>query len=426
MKRQFPIENMVLHRGNGHTLHRQLYMLLRGLIEKRSLPSGSSLPSTRRLAEVLQIGRNTVIAAYEQLALEGFVSIAGGRRPVIAGLPVHHKVKQDVQVSAEQLLSRRGRDMARLPFHHGAPGVLAFHPGLPDAQFFPFNAWSKLLTRRAKRSDLFGTYHVTGYPPLREALASYLAASRGVNCEPEQIIITSGAQSAFDVLARVLTDPGDAVWMEEPGYYGAAAAFVSAGATLMPFRVSKSGWDITPPPKKPRLIFVTPSCHYPLGHTMNMEQRLQLVQVADRLGAWIIEDDYDSEYRFQGQPIPPCKVWRPGTRWCLSAHLRRSSFRPCAQATWWFPEPARCRQRGTERDRAIRTPDDTGSPRRFHQRGLPLAALAAYAQALRGPPPPLHRRVHTACGSVDGSGTNRIRYPNGRIFPGPAQGQESR
>ena len=186
MKSQFPIENIVLRRGNGQTLHRQLYLLLRGLIEKRSLPSGSALPATRQLADDLQIGRNTVIAAYEQLALEGFVSIARGRRPVVSGLPVQHKVEHNSRTSTDQLLSRRGRHMARLPFHHGAPGVLAFHPGLPDAQNFPFNTWSRLLTRRAKqaRNELFGTYHVTGYPPLREALARYLAASRGVDCEP--------------------------------------------------------------------------------------------------------------------------------------------------------------------------------------------------------------------------------------------------
>ena len=184
--------------------------------------------------------------------------------------------------------------------------MLAFHPGMPDADNFPFNTWSKLLARRAKlaRGDLFGTYHVTGYPPLCEAIARYLTASRGVICRPEQIVVTNGAQSAFDLLARILIDPGDAVWMEEPGYYGAGSAFVSAGAKLSPLQVDEPAGISTPPPTLPRLIFVTPSCHHPLGVTMPMEQRLNLIHLAAEWNAWIIEDDYDSEYRFQGQPIP--------------------------------------------------------------------------------------------------------------------------
>jgi GntR family transcriptional regulator/MocR family aminotransferase len=117
-------------------------------------------------------------------------------------------------------------------------------------------------------------------------------------------VVTNGAQSAFDLLARLLIDPGDTVWMEEPGYYGAGAAFLSAGANLAPLQVSDSGWNLEPPPVVPRLIFVTPSCHHPLGVTMPMEQRLNLIHMAENWNSWIIEDDYDSEYRFQGQPIP--------------------------------------------------------------------------------------------------------------------------
>ena len=128
--------------------------------------------------------------------------------------------------------------MLSQPYHHGKPGMLAFHPGMPDPDNFPFNTWSKLLSRRAKLAhlDLFGTYHVKGYPPLCEAIARYLTASRGVKCEAEQIVVTNGAQSAFDLLARILIDDGDTVWMEEPGYYGAGSAFVSAGAKLSPLR----------------------------------------------------------------------------------------------------------------------------------------------------------------------------------------------
>jgi GntR family transcriptional regulator/MocR family aminotransferase len=231
-------------------------------------------------------------------------------------LPTFPAAARKAEAVGQKALSARGRLMSNQPFHHGHPSVTAFHPGLPDADHFPFNTWARLLTRRAKslRGDLFGSYHVTGYPQLREALSRYLAASRGVSCTPDQVVVTNGAQAAFDLLARLLTDPGDAVWMEEPGYYGARAAFVSAGATLLPLKVDSGGWDLSPPARPPRAIFVTPSCHHPLGVTMTMEQRLTLIRCAGDWKAWIVEDDYDSEYRFQGQPIPALQGTATDTR----------------------------------------------------------------------------------------------------------------
>jgi len=306
MALSFSVGNITLDRKSDVALHRQLYRQIRELIEARSLPSGLALPATRVLAKDLAIGRNTVIAAYDQLSLEGFLKMVRGSGPLVKELPHYAPPAKRAKQTGEQVLSARGRMMTEQPYHHGKPGVAAFHPGLPDAGNFPFNTWSKLLTRRAKlaRGDLFGTYHVGGYPPLCEAIARYLMASRGVDCRPEQIIITNGAQSAFDLLARLLIDPGDGVWMEEPGYYGAGAAFLAAGAKLHPLRVNDDGWDLAPPPQKPRVIFCTPSCHYPLGLTMPMQQRLTLMRMASDWNGWIIEDDYDSEYRFQGQPIP--------------------------------------------------------------------------------------------------------------------------
>lgn len=302
----YRLETLQLDRDCGINLDRQIYRQLRQLIERRMLPSGTALPSTRLLARDLGLGRNTVIAAYEQLALEGFLAIERGSAPVVKGLPASESRPAAEGPTGDAALSRRGRVMSEQPFHHGTPGITAFHPGLPDADNFPFNTWSKLLNRRAKqaRGDLFGTYHIMGYPPLCEAIARYLTASRGVVCAPEQVVITNGAQAAFDLLARLLTDPGEAVWMEEPGYYGAGAAFIAAGARLEPLRVDDRGWDLTPPATTPRVIFTTPSCHHPLGLTMAMAQRLNLLRMAAEWHAWVIEDDYDSEYRFQGQPIP--------------------------------------------------------------------------------------------------------------------------
>ena len=306
MTTTFPIDGIILDRTNPANLHRQLYAQLRNLIERRVLPSGSALPSTRIMAKDLSVGRNTVIAACDQLALEGYLALRPRTPPLVMALPTPAMAQEKIFSKAGNPISWRGKIMLAQPYHHGKPGLLAFHPGLPDPDNFPFNTWSKLLSKRAKlaRHDLFGTYYVKGYPPLCDAIARYLATSRGVNCKPEQIVITNGAQSAFDLLARLLIDPGDTVWMEEPGYYGAGAAFLSAGAKLSPLQVNDSGWNLEPPPVTPRLIFVTPSCHHPLGVTMPMEQRLNLIHMAEAWNVWIIEDDYDGEYRFQGQPIP--------------------------------------------------------------------------------------------------------------------------
>ena len=252
------------------------------------------------------IGRNTVIAACEQLALEGYLAIAPRTPPLVDGPAERHRRRgedigrgqqSDVGARADHAVAALSPRQAR---HAGVPS------GHARPRQFPVQHLVALLSRRAKlaQHDLFGTYHVTGYPPLCEAIARYLTASRGVKCKPEQIVVTNGAQSAFDLLARILTDPGDAVWMEEPGYYGAGSAFVSAGAKLSPLQVNEPAGISMPPPAIPRLIFVTPSCHHPLGMTMPMEQRLKLLHLAEAWNAWIIEDDFDGEYRFQGQPIP--------------------------------------------------------------------------------------------------------------------------
>src|SRR3954451_208832 len=249
MKQSFPIDGILLDRDSPDNLHRQLYRQLRSLIERRVLPSGHALPSTRVMAKDLKVGRNTVIAACDQLALEGYLAIRPRTPPLVMDLPSPAVAERRAAVEAENAISARGRVMLEQPYHHGRPGMLAFHPGMPDPANFPFNTWSKLLARRARRAhvDLFGTYHVKGYPPLCEAIARYLTASRGVRCQADQIVVTNGAQSAFDLLARIVIDAGDTVWMEEPGYYGACSAFVSAGARLSPLRVSEAGWELRPP-----------------------------------------------------------------------------------------------------------------------------------------------------------------------------------
>lgn len=302
------LDAIILDRSLHTTLNRQLYDRLRALIAERALAPGTQMPSTRQLAKDLGIGRNTVVAAYEQLITEGFLQNRTTARPVVVDLPSGPLRHDDDRAhSFRPAISSRGQMMISQHFYYGAAGQPSFHPGMPDAQEFPFTTWSRLLARRAasSRDALFGTYDVLGFPLLREAIANYLNAARGMRCSADQVVVITGAQGAFDLLARLLLDPGDAVWMEEPGYFGAQAALETAGAHLIPLHVDGSGWKFDPfPTPTPKIICVTPSCQHPLGATMRMEQRLRLLEIAETCNAWIIEDDYDSEYRFQGQPVP--------------------------------------------------------------------------------------------------------------------------
>lgn len=318
MKNFLPFDSLHIDRRVATPLQQQLYGQLRQMIEERMLSGGSRLPSSRSLATELGLSRNTVTAAYEQLATEGYVHVRRGALPAVAELPQGPPRGGLRPISGEgSLVSERGRAMHEQPYHHGSVGHLNFHPGMPDPQAFPFRIWGQLLSRRAMSAhrDLFGSYNIGGYPELRQVIADYVKVARGVRCTPEQVVITTGVQAALDLLGRVLLDPGDSVWMEEPGYFGAQAAFVAAGARLLPLHVDAEGWRLEPPVgPTPRLIFVTPASQQPLGQTMRTEQRLRLLEQAERLGALVVEDDFDGEYRFEGQPVPALQGMAPPDR----------------------------------------------------------------------------------------------------------------
>ena len=306
MRQTFPLDLVILDRAAEEPLYQQLYVLLRNMIETHVLPSGIEVPSTRELAADLDIARNTIIAAYDQLLTEGFLLARPNARPIVVELPKPASVIA-AKATSKRSISKRGEALAHQTIHHGSPGQFAFHPGMPDAMSFPYKEWSKILARRASQrgENLFGTYHVTGLPALREAIATYLRGSRGVECTADQIVVTTGAQAGFDLLARLLLDPGDRVWMEEPGYFGAQAAFVTAGGQIAPLHVDAEGWKLDlPAGPNPRIFFVTPACQHPFGSTMSIEQRVRLFELAETSDAWIIEDDYDGEYRFDGRPVP--------------------------------------------------------------------------------------------------------------------------
>ncbi len=303
-----PLDVLTVDRVSAVQLQRQLYDALRQYILQGKLPPDSRLPSTRALAEQLQLARNTVIAAYDQLLAEGYIEtrVGSGTRVASRLQPRGPSALHSRQYSA-LTLSKRGSVIANQSQPRRHANTTNVQPAFPDVEYFPFKLWSRLVARNARKrdDDLLGFESFAGHIRLRRALANYLGVARGIDCTPQQIIIVTGAQAALDLLARILIDENDSVWIEEPGYMGAHNAFLGAGATIAPLRVSRRGWRLTDPTlPAPRLIYVTPSCQWPFGTIMRMEQRQQLLSIADEHRAWIVEDDYDGEYRFHGRPVP--------------------------------------------------------------------------------------------------------------------------
>ncbi|MCI0491123.1 MAG: PLP-dependent aminotransferase family protein [Blastocatellia bacterium] len=310
-------------------IHRQIYDCVREAILTRRLKAGACLPSTRALAEELQVSRNTVITAFEQLLAEGYIEGRGGSGTFVAhALPDDLlRVREERNVYARashkdsflrsaqgvfkgRSLSERGALLARTQSSSSRDEskVRAFQPGLPAIDEFPFETWGRILSKRWRRLPRarLGFGDQAGYLPLREAVADYLGSARGVRCEPEQVIIVSGSQEGLDLSARVLLDPGDAAWIEDPGYLGARGALLGAGAQLVPVPVDEHGLDVAAGEAlshKAKVAYVSPSHQYPLGVVMSLSRRLELLEWASRSGAWILEDDYDSEYRYAGRPL---------------------------------------------------------------------------------------------------------------------------
>ncbi|KAB8145246.1 PLP-dependent aminotransferase family protein [Chloroflexia bacterium SDU3-3] len=298
--------------------YRQLYDALRDAILSGRLAPGSRLPATRTLAQEIGASRNTVVSAFELLLAEGYLETRVGD-----GTYISRHIPDDLLRSGPPpiesapaapgagALSARGAQIAAIaaapPLATNAP--LAFRPGMPAVDLFPFELWGKLAAKvmRAPSPELLRYGDPAGYAPLREAIASYLSSSRGVACTPQQVIIISGSQQGIDIIGRLLLDPGDVALLEDPGYLGARGALLGLGARVVPVPVGPEGIDIaaaraTSP--NARLVYVTPSHQYPTGITMSLARRLALIEWARDHSAWILEDDYDSEFRYVGRPLP--------------------------------------------------------------------------------------------------------------------------
>jgi GntR family transcriptional regulator/MocR family aminotransferase len=296
-------------------LYRWLYEELRSAILAGRLRPGARLPATRDLAAQYGISRPTIVTSFEQLRSEGYVEgKVGSGTYVSKTLP--DELLQAPRAKSVAGARRRGialsayaRRLRALPRSESRP-ARAFRANQPALDVFPTDLWAQVAARRLRRvsARLLAGGEALGYRPLREAVAEYLNTSRGVKCTADQVLIISGVQQALDRTAHLLLDAGDPVWMEEPGYPGAAVVFRAVGARICPVPVDSEGLNLEAGRRRwkqrPRLVYVTPAHQFPLGVTMSLRRRLSLLEWARRSRTIIFEDDYDSEYRYSGRPIP--------------------------------------------------------------------------------------------------------------------------
>jgi GntR family transcriptional regulator/MocR family aminotransferase len=307
------VANLIaIDRRSSKPLRQQIYEEFRDRVLRRELQSGQLVPSTRELSRDLRVSRLPVLEAYAQLLAEGYFEARTGSGTFIAAsLQVFSTTPQSaapVRPPQKRPISRRAASLPKYERPSWAESLGPFQVGQPDLHDFPMDVWSRLVGRYARSLRVKGLQYGDpfGMPELRRAIATYLQASRAVRCTPEQIIIVSGSQQALDLSARVLLDPDVPVWVEEPGYWLVHHVLAAADCRTMPVPVDANGLDVRAGIKlcpNARAAFVAPSHQYPLGVTMTAARRLELLAWADAANAWIIEDDYDSEYRYDSAPI---------------------------------------------------------------------------------------------------------------------------
>jgi GntR family transcriptional regulator / MocR family aminotransferase len=294
----------------GEPLFRQLYLGLRGAILLGTFHGGERFPSTRDLAEQLGVSRTIVLLAYEQLLAEGFVVARGGSGTYVSeGLsatPRNTSAKSaEIRLSAFGTLAVAAEPTLSLLHRRSAQVHYDFAYARSDVESFPLEMWRRILMRQARRASLrqldYGP--AAGSLALREAISAHLRRSRAVVCDPSQVIVVNGSQQALDLAARLLLERGDCVAIEDPQYQGGREIFRAAGARLNAVPVDRDGLDPARLPNRAKIAFVTPSHQFPTGAILPLARRLALLEWAKRAQAVIIEDDYDGEFRYEGQPL---------------------------------------------------------------------------------------------------------------------------
>jgi GntR family transcriptional regulator/MocR family aminotransferase len=326
---------------------RQIYLQLRSAILSGTLRRATKLPSTRELAAQLGVSRSAVVAAFEQLLAEGYASGKKGAGTYIASdlpepFPAHHGRKKRPVPVAKTAASWSDRDgfvdvttqSDERPFNLGRT--------LVDAR--TAELWRKL-SARGLRS--FGRHHLGygdphGMPELRKSVCDYLRAARAVRCEPGQIVITAGTQQAVDIVTRVMQGPDKEVWIEDPGYSLTRLALTAAGAKVRPIPVDQFGINVAEGIRrapKARAVFITPSHQFPKGVVLSMPRRLELLAWARESGAWIVEDDYASEFRYGGRPLASLQASMTPSASSMSEPSTRRCLQDCDSATPWCRLP---------------------------------------------------------------------------------------
>lgn len=315
-------------RASGRSLPVQLYWEIRANILSGKLPRGSRVPASREMASLYGVSRGTVVTAYEQLIAERYLQARKG-----TGTFVSIKVPETLPQAAP-------KSRSTAPVQNDAQ-PLRFHE--PALDSFPMDVWTRVASHRLRRvpSQMLAGGDAFGYAPLREALVDYLHRSRGVVCRPEQVVITSGTNHSLDLVLRTILRPEEAVWMEDPGSPAAVAALRNAGARVVPVRVDELGLDPRHGMRQEAeatAVYLTPARQFPLGMTMPLERRLAVIQWARQARAYILEDDYDSEFRYDGKPVPAMQGLDPSGRVILMGSFNVTLFPALRLAYMVIPE----------------------------------------------------------------------------------------
>jgi GntR family transcriptional regulator/MocR family aminotransferase len=292
--------------GRGDLSARIYRQLLDAILDGRLRP-GERLPPTRELARRLDVSRNTVAVAYERLAAEGVVSGRIGAGTHVSGEPIRSVHARHAPAGTGVQPRPLWRLAARATPPKPPAAAYDFRVGSPDARLFPFTAWRRLVARELRPGSLrWETYgDPGGHAGLRDAIARRVGVSRTVRADADDVIVTQGAQQAFDLIGRVLIEAGACVAVEDPGYPPVRQLFHSLGARVVSVPIDDEGLVVSAIPRAARLIYVTPSHQFPLGTPMSLQRRAALLEWVEKRGAVVIEDDYDSEFRFEGRPLDP-------------------------------------------------------------------------------------------------------------------------
>lgn len=348
----FSVDVTGLETGQGQPAYARICERIRSAIVSGALAPNARLPSSRVLAQDLGVARNTVDWALGQLVADGYiVRRRGAGSFVAASLPERDTrplaAKRTTQTAAavsERRLSRRATALQSYPGHYQAASAIPFTPSLPPIDLFPRAVWNRLLQREAAQAgSAYWAYGASnGLSALREAIAAHASAMRATRCSPEQVIVVTSTQQAVELAGKVLADPGDRAWVETPGYQPVQHCLRAAGMQVVPVPVDEQGLDVAAGRRlaaDARLAYVTPAHQYPLGHEMSIERRQALLDWTQQHDAYVIEDDYDGDYRYEGRPIASLQGMDDGGRVIYVGSFNKILFPALRIAYAIVPEP---------------------------------------------------------------------------------------